>query len=310
MKPRSRLGVPAAMVVVALSLIAAPARADLTKEECIDANSKGQDLLHDGKAMAARVQLQSCAVLSCPAMIRDDCTRRLSELDKVQPAIVFEARDASGNELTAVRVLMDGTTLADKLDGTPLRADPGEHDFVFTADGYPSVTQHLVLAERDQKRRERIVMGPAPASAPVAPAMTPAVAPAPSSTESPSPAGPGAGMSALRVAGLVTGGVGIAGVAVGSVFGLMTGAAWNSQKSDCASPTNCPHHAQAILDHSAVSTDSTISTVAFVAGGLLLAAGAVMFFTGTDSAESATTGLVIAPSISPRGGAASLRGTF
>ena len=309
MKPRSRLGVAAAMAGVALSLAAAPARADLTKEECIDANSKGQDLLHDGKATAARVQLQSCAVLSCPPMIRDDCTKRLGELDKLQPAIVFEARDASDNELSAVKVTMDGAPLADKLDGTPLRADPGEHVFVFTADGYPSVTKHLVLAERDQKRRERIVMGPALASAPVAPAMTPAVAPTPSSTESPSLASPATGMSTLRVAGLLTGGVGVAGVAVGSVFGLMTGAAWDRQKSDCG-PTNCPHHAQAISDHSTVSTDSTISTAAFVAGGLLLAAGAVMFFTGSDSAESATTGLVVTPGISPRGGAASLRGTF
>ena len=71
MRARTRLGAVAVMASVASSLAAVPARADLTKEQCIDANGKGQDALHDGKLTEARGQLQSCAVSSCPTMIRD-----------------------------------------------------------------------------------------------------------------------------------------------------------------------------------------------------------------------------------------------
>ena len=294
---------------LAMSLAAVPARADLTKDECIDANGKGQDLVHDGKLAAARVQLQSCVASSCPAVIRDDCTKRLDELDKTQPAIVFVARDAGGNDLSAVSVTMDGAALTAKLDGTPLRVDPGEHVFVFTATGQATVTKKLVLAVRDQTRKERIQFEAAPSATPLA---APAPAPAPSTDTGPaaSTASP-AGMSSLRRMGLVTGGVGVVGLGVGSVFGLMTGSAWNAQKNDCASSQSCSNHGSAVSDHSTLTTDSTISTVGFVAGGVLLAAGVTMYFLGGSSGEQpSATGLVVAPGLAPGGGGVSVRGAF
>jgi hypothetical protein len=115
-------------------------------------------------------------------------------------------------------------------------------------------------------------------------------------------------MGTTRVLGLAVGGLGLAGIVAGSVFGLMTAAEINQQKSNCASPTNCPNHGQALSDHSTGSTDGTISTVAFVAGGVLLATGGILFFTGGRSEQP--PGVVLAPSVGPAGAGMTVRGTF
>ena len=139
-------------------------------------------------------------------MVRDDCARRLDELGQVQPTIVFDAKDASGRDVAAVKVTVDGRPLAEKLDGAALAVDPGEHTFVFTVAGGALVTQTFVIREGQKARYERIVLG-GPASGqqiPVAPtaaipasslASAPAVVeaaparPSPASAEKPAASG-------------------------------------------------------------------------------------------------------------------------
>jgi len=291
-----------AVTAIATALLfATPAHADITKEECIDANTRGQDLVHDGKLRAAHAILQSCTAPSCPAIIRGDCTRRLDELQKLEPSIVFEAKDGVGNDLAAVHVTVDGAPLSETLDGTPLRVDPGEHVFVFTVAGRPAVTRKLVLAERDQSRREVIVV-PALADA-IAVVVTPPEAQA----EAPQPKH--SGLSKRRELAIVTAGVGVLALGVGGVFGILTGSAWSDQQADC-SAGNCKHHAQALSDHSTLETDSVVSTTAFIAGGVLVAAGAALFFTDGPRASSGATGLLIVPAVSPEGSGLLLRGSF
>jgi hypothetical protein len=167
-----------ASVVVVLSLSPTAALADMTKDECIEANAKGQDLRHDGKLSAAREQLRACATSSCPALVRYDCTRRLDELDQIQPTIVFVAKDASGRDVTGVTVTVDGRPLTDKLDGTELPVDPGEHVFTFTAPAQPPVSKTLVLAVGEKDRREVVVVGgKSPAALPGGRAGGPELAP-------------------------------------------------------------------------------------------------------------------------------------
>jgi hypothetical protein len=277
-----------ALLGAAAFLLAAAAHADMTKEQCIDANAKGQDLLHDDKLTAARAELQSCASATCPAMIRSDCTKLLDDLERRQPAIVFDAKDASGNDLSAVSVTMDGALLLEKLDGKALHLDPGEHVFVFTTAGAPPVTKKLVLVERDQARREHVVFPPDREMGELA-----GPAPAPHS-----PAGPAGTMSTLRVLGLVSGGAGIVALGVGSAFALMAGSALSDQRSACASPTNCPNHDQAVSDHSTFKTDSSIGTAGFVSGGVLLAAGVAMFLAGgAQSSSGGSAGVLVIPEL-------------
>jgi hypothetical protein len=303
------------------------ARADGTVDQCIDANARGQDLLHDGKLAAARALLSACASPSCPKMIRRDCTAHLDELGRLEPAIVFVAKDPAGNDLSAVGVTMDGVPVTERLDGTPLRLDPGEHVFVFTTAGWPPITKRLVLAERDQARIERIVFErPAHADAPPsppAPARDPDASPpdagatgarlpvAPEKPAAGPPASSRGGMTTLQRLGLVGAGVGAAGLAVGGVFVWRAGSALNDQRSACPSATDCPNHAQAVADHSTFVTDNGIATGAFVAGGVLIVAGAVMLVAGGDrSATSTTTGLVLLPGVTPQVASLVVRGAF
>ncbi len=288
--------------------------ADMTKQECVEANAAGQDLVHDGKLAAARAQLQSCASPSCPARVRGDCAQRLDDVDKREPAIVFEMKDPAGDDVTDVSVAMDGAALTGKLDGRPLSLDPGEHVFVFTAEGRPPVTRKLILLERDQTRRERVLI---PRAEPAAPPSVGASTsrPGPSFPSQGGGAGPAAGsapsgMSTQEVLGLVSGAVGIVGLGVGSVFGVLTGSAWSNQKADCASATDCPNHAQALGDHSTLVTDSAVATASFIAGAALVTAGVALYFTGRRAPAGKTTGLVIAPGLGAGAGSVIVAGTF
>jgi hypothetical protein len=301
-----------ASVAVALALSPLSARADMTKAQCIEANTKGQDLRREGKLLAARDQLRACANPSCPALVRDDCTKRLDDVERAQPAIVFDAKDGSGRDVSAVTVTMDARPLAEKLDGTPLQVDPGEHVFVFTMAGQALVTQTFVLKEGDKERRERVVIGQV-VLAPVAP--PPEASPASSTPPSSAPPGgvrSGGGVGTQKVLGLVVGGVGLAGIGVGSAFGVMTLSEVNQQKKACSTSTcTQPLLSQAQSDHSTAMTDRTISTAAFVAGGALLVTGVVLFFTEAHASEqTGGTGTLVVPSVGPGSGGISWIGEF
>jgi hypothetical protein len=254
-----------------LALAATPARADITKSECVDANTNGQALRLRGKLAAARQSLQLCSNSSCPTIVRADCAQRMDELEHAQPTIVFDVKDGRGADRIGVKVSIDGTPLTDSLDGTALRVDPGEHEFTFIVAGEDAQTRRFLLKEGEKGRRERIVIGSAPETPTPIPASSP---PSPSSAAMPSN-----GLGGQKILGLTAGGLGVAGLAVGSVFGLLTFSATSAQKSACSSPTNCPLPGQAASDHSSATTEGAVSTVAFVAGGALLVTGITLFFT-------------------------------
>ncbi len=314
MTQRSR----ALSLTVALLVGLAPgyARADLTKAQCIDANTKGQDLRRDGKLIGAREQLRLCAAPSCPGILRDDCIRRLDEVEKAQPTIAFEVKDATGADVSAVAVTMDGKPITEGLRGEALPVDIGEHVFSFAVAGQPPILRTLVLTEGEKGRRERIEVGtPAPAATPPAETLAasqpnaapPAPEASPPATDS---VGDHGGNQTQKILGLVAGGLGLGGLGLGAAFGLMALSEKNQQESDC-STTACSDHEKAVGDHSSAETDGLISTVGFVAGGALLVAGTALFFTAGHSPDSsATTGLLITPSVGPGGTGISLAGKF
>jgi hypothetical protein len=308
---RSRWKV-AAGLGVALWISQTPAPAQMTRDQCVDTNTRAQHLRGEGKLLDARRELRKCADPSCPALVRNDCTKRLDEAENAQPTIAFEVKDASGGDVTAVKVEMDDKPLADTLDGTALPVDPGHHVFTFKVASQAPVTRTLVVTEGVKGRRERVVLGgsgaAAPAPVPAAPADS-----GPASSETAAVGRPGGGMGALKVFGLVTAGLGVAGIAVGSVFGTQAISAKDQQVSDCGSPATCTAvgHSRAVDDHSTAVTDGTISEIGFIAGGALLVGGAVMFLVGGSSPQPApAVGMSFTPSAAPGGGGVLVRGEF
>jgi len=279
------------IMVLAVLLADLPARsAEPTKQQCVDANDAAQDLRQSGKLRQARERLALCASASCPAIVREDCAQRLGEVDAAMPTIVFEAKDAAGNALPAVAVTMDGQPFAEKLDGKPLQLDPGEHRFVFNAQGLPSTEKTLVVREGDKARHEHVVLG-----SPV-----PALPQAPIKEEPVTPATPASDGGTQRMVGLALGGAGVVGVVVGSIFGLASKSTYDhALGSECVNNANTCS-AQGAQDGKTAHDQATVSTVGFVAGLALLGGGAALYFT-------APHGLSVGPTVGSEG--AGLRAT-
>jgi hypothetical protein len=260
-------------------------------------------------------------------MVRDDCARRLDELDKAQPTIVFEVKDASGRDVTDVKVTMDGKALTERLNGRPVPVDVGEHFFTFEVDVQPPVTltRTLVLAEGEKGRRERIVLGRARASAPApVPPLThsspesvgpspvgPEPPNAPSASTEPRPPHPprrsrppptddepptggesptdhahaASSSNGQKTWAVVLGGVGVVGVAVGSVSGLLSMSKVSLLKGECLAGGHCTT-GHGLSDYNAMSTLATISDVGFMVGVVGLAVGTVLLLTSGGNAPA------------------------
>jgi hypothetical protein len=153
------------LVIVAIgvaesALFAGLARAaDPTKAECLAASSASLQSDGDHKLRLERSQLLVCSSTSCPTVIRKECMTRAEQVSSQIPTLIFGAKDPSGADLIEVKVTMDGEVLAERLDGTSLAIDPGEHSFRFETPGQEPVTRRLLIQEAQKDRHEVIVFG-------------------------------------------------------------------------------------------------------------------------------------------------------
>jgi hypothetical protein len=296
-RTRSLRGVVAAGTLLATVVAPAVASADVTKEQCVDANATAQDLRRDRKLSQAREQLRLCSDPSCPALVRSDCVKRLDDLEQVQPTLAFHASDAAGNDLTAVTVTVDGVRVTSTLDGTSFPIDPGSHSVSFEAAGMVPLTRTVVLTEGDRGRREGVVLVPVvvTAAVPAAPAVK-----------------AGTGWSTGSVVGLTLGASGVLGLAVGSIFGALAMSEKARVASLCGVTCDASAHAEALTAHTNGLTDATVATIGFVAGGALLAGGGVAILAGrrADRAPRSASWFSVGPTLGASGTGLVLRGTF
>ncbi len=293
--------------------------ADATMSECLAANESAINLRRDHKLRQARAQAIVCSASSCPGEVRDACQARVRDLSAAIPTIIFLAKDSAGRDLVDVRVAMDGEPIGDHLDGTAIPIDPGQHKFTFEIVGHPPVTQSLVISQSEKDRRETVTVpssnvearvNPNPAVAPKTVLMTAEVTPetAPAATSS------GAGQ---RIAGLVIGAVGLVGLGVGAVTGVMAASDWSNAKSYCnGKPVSCSTDASSpgVQDENAATTMATISTISFIAGGVLAAGGTVFFLIAPKNSSAETSAsarrVEVLPTGTPRGAGLLVRGWF
>ncbi len=159
---RARSLFVACLVVAALPAERAAAQ---TKAACLSSYTKSQDLRKHSQLLGARQQLLVCVRQACPALLRKDCTRWLSEVDQLTPSLVLGASDGAGNDIVDVSVTLDGRVLTQQLDGKPISVDPGVHSLHFEAAGHAPVDRRVVVRE-GQKARAVVVTFDAPARSP------------------------------------------------------------------------------------------------------------------------------------------------
>lgn len=245
-------------------LLTATAIAAPTPKECVQAYEHSTALTRDSHLLEARNELLVCQSDSCPADVKSECQKHLLELGSQLPSLVIEAKDSAGNDVLGATVAIDGAAPV-AVGADAVSMNPGSHTFRVEAKDFKAIEKTWVLRIGDKNRHERVVLESALATSPIAP---------PPSTKS----GP------WRTIGLVTAGVGIGGLVLGAITGSIAIASWSSSKAACSSsnavatPAECPDRGKALSEHDTAMTTGTISTVAFIAGGVLAVAGGVIFF--------------------------------
>jgi hypothetical protein len=276
----------------AATLVASSVRAD-DKAVCLDASSQGQTLRDAHRLVEARDKFRACAQQGCPAIIQADCSTWLEQVQASLPTVVPFATDAAGNGVPGVKVAMDGKLLLEKIEGRSLEVNPGTHTFTFESPDGTNVDKTVVIGEGQKETRVAAVVVK-PSDTP-APTLTPALSPSPAPAPTPDSGPP------WKTIGLVTGGVGVVGLGIGAVFGLMA----SSKKSDagCASNGACPSQDGVNKLNDSLSAGN-LSTVFFIAGGVLAAAGVTIFVLAPGAP------MQVAPSVGANEAGLALRGTW
>lgn len=260
--------------------------ADAATTECLAASESAYKSAKDHKLLQERTQLLTCAAEHCPADVRRDCVQRMDDVNRAIPSIVFEVKDSAGNDLSDVKVTMDATRVAERLDGTAITLDPGRHKFTFEIPGRPPIDKEYVIVISQKERRETLVVDSVSAKPEaVSPLTTHGQQPAVSQTRP--------GLGAQKIAAIVAGGVGIVGVGVGTAFGLIS----KSKHDDAAQHCNgsiCSDQQGIDFKTSAIHAGN-VSTVAFVVGAAGLAGGAALWFTAPRPREVTGTSLGLVP---------------
>ncbi len=294
--PSPLLRVPLLLAGGALALFSASraSAAGPTTEECLAASDASLRSGTEHKLRDERAQLVICAAASCPEPIRKECLSHVDEVNAQIPTLIVAAKDASGADLTAVRVAMDGEPLTDALNGTAFAVDPGQHVFTFDAAGQTRVTRTLLIQQAQKDRRELVTFGPSPASgAAPAPSATPGAAGQPST---------GGGLGTQRVVALVAGGAGVVALGVGAAFGAIALSEKSTAQAACAGSTCATP--DGVSKWSSAASSGNVSTVGLIVGGVGMAAGAVLWFTAPRKSAGASAQVGLGP------GVVQLRGTW
>jgi hypothetical protein len=111
----------------------------------------------------------------------------------------------------------------------------------------------------------------------------------------------------LRTLAWVVGGAGVAGLAAGAILGGVALSENKNAEKQCLG-TVCP--SQGFSSSQSASHAATGSTIAFAAGGVLAAAGVVLFWVAPSDAHSSAAWLELAPMLEARAAGARLQGAW
>lgn len=191
--------------------------------------------------------------------------RKSQELESKLSRLAISVVEGAGVE--GLTVKRDGEAVDAAALGVAIPVDPGKHVIEASAPGKRTWSTTVeVGANASSERVEVPKLEDGSGTAPPAE----------------SAAGKKGGGSAQRTVAIVAGGVGIVGVALGTVFGLQASSNWSDAQSECKDyPYECSSEGVTKADDA--KGQATISTVAFIAGGVCLAGAAVLWFTAGSS---------------------------
>jgi hypothetical protein len=257
------------------------------KRECFAAHEQGQIAQKARKLKAATAQFLVCSDEACPAMIRDECAKWLSETHAAMATVVPTARGRDGRDAAEVHVFVDGELLAERLSGGSFEVDPGEHEFRFVLADGTKIEQRFVVNEGETRRRIAVDFSSLPTAAPQASAI-PAAPVVVQPTSRPIP-----------VAVYVLGGLGVAALGSFTFFAISGKSKQNDLESGCA--PRCADSEVAVMDHRYLAADISLGV-----GIVSLGAATWLLLSRRSQTSSAPSAWV---DIAPSRGSAQVRWT-
>ena len=272
-------------VAIAVPLLAAEREcAAASKDECVDAHGRGQDLREKGQLTRARQMFMSCAQSSCPPLLQGDCARLGEELDRIVPSVSFGARNSHATDLPNTTVYVDDVLVATRLDdGKSYDFDPGKHTVRFLHDGKETSLKVIL----NQGERGRVL---------VATFVDVRQAPSPSSASSAGDAPPSLPSPKRNAFPLVLAGVGAAAVAGGTTLlaielGRVPSSCSLSTRECAAAPGDA-----AFTDAHAAMSLANVGIGIGIGGVVLLVTGIVWYVSQpTASPTDSTSARAISP---------------
>jgi hypothetical protein len=205
----------------------------------------------------------------------EELQRILREIDAVSGHVQI---DVEGGPAAVVR--LDGKQIEGFRSGAKIRVEPGEHTFTAERDGAPPAVRTASVAPREETLVRLRFTTPEP---PPKPVVAPAAPAAPPST-------------VQRTVALAVGGVGVAGLGVGSMFAVLAKARNDEAEDHCLGPGACD--ADGVDLGGEAKSFAQVSTVAIALGAGALTTGIVLLITAPSSRQPAR----------PRAGALRLTG--
>jgi hypothetical protein len=217
--------------------------------------------------------------------------QRKAALESRLPMITVSVAPG-GEKIEGLVIKRDGAEVGSGSWAVAVPVDPGHHHVEASAPGYRPFTTTIAL-ETDGARQTVVV---------------PVLERAPDLPQSvPGGASGGGFWSPLRVGGTAVAVAGLAGLGVGTVFGLKAISLNNDSDKNCDAQSSC-NLSGYNTRHDAQSAGN-VATVSFVAGGVALAAGATMFVLAKPRSTGGTA-VIAVPYVSNREMGAAFEGVF
>jgi serine/threonine-protein kinase len=206
---------------------------------------------------------------------------RVQELEPLLCRLVVKPEDPAA-AAAGVRVSRDGSALDSGMFGVGIPMDPGVHAMVISGEGKLSVERSVTVPAAQANCPETVFAFPKLADAPKPPP----------GSKDPNGDKPVTheekGFGTQKILAVTAGGLGVVSTAVGTVYALDA----INKKNDAGCNNGCPDAKSQTLTRQA-GQSADLATAFFITGGVLIAAGVVLWITA-PSGEKASTA-VLAP---------------
>jgi hypothetical protein len=204
-----------------------------------------------------------------------------------------------------VSVTRDGVEIEAAVLDTAIPIDPGTHVIAASGEGKRSWSSQVSVGEQADHASITI---PVLADEPIAPPPMAAVElPAPPPTTAVSqPVAERSSGDTQRVVAVVAAAIGVVGVATGTVFGIKAASSLSDAKTHCDPYPHCAGKGAELAKDA--QNSGTISTIAFIVGGVGLVSGAILWFSAPDGRADARHDASAALDVGP--GTIMLHGRF